>query len=64
VITSSQVPLPTQHTANVIDELLSMGIELTIPEVEGPQTHGLDCTATGISKEHNYAMKLFRKVRQ
>jgi hypothetical protein len=54
MITSSQVPLSTQHTTNIIDELPSAEIEPTIPAIEGPQTHALDCTATGIGKEHHY----------
>ena len=54
MISSSQVPLPTQHTTNIIDELPSAGIETTMPAIEGPQTHALDFTATGIGKEHNH----------
>jgi len=51
---ASQVPLRTQHTTNIIDEMPSEGIETTIPAIEGLQTHALDCTATGIGKEPNY----------
>ena len=51
VISSSQTPLPAQHTIDTRDEhILPAVFETAVPAIEGPQTHALDRTAKGIGK--------------
>jgi hypothetical protein len=63
VISSSQGPLPTQHTREANIHALS-GIRTVIPEIKRQKSYALDRTATGICNSTLYYWKLLTKKNQ
>ena len=52
MISSSQRPLPAEHTTNTTDKHPRPQRDSTIPAIEWPHTYTSDRTATGIGRSH------------